>query len=70
MQNGVIAALTYGMGQAIIDQLLGARLTAVWQATLTAFHTRAARLDSVSGVAMLTSPVDGVVVLGAGPPDL
>jgi hypothetical protein len=58
------------MGQAVVDQPLDTQLTVVWQMPLTGFHTREARLDAVSGVAMLTSPEHGVLALGAGPPDL
>lgn len=50
--------------------MLDAQLTVVWQLPLTGFYTRDARLDSVSGVAMLTSPVHGVLALGASPPNL
>jgi hypothetical protein len=70
MQTGIIAAPTYDMGQAVVDQPLDASLAVVWQLPLTGFHTRDARLDSVSGVAMLTSRVRGVLALGADPPDL
>lgn len=70
MQSGVIAAPTYDTGQAVVDQPLDAPLTVVWQLPLTGFYTREARLDPVSGVAMLTSPAHGVLALGAGPPDL
>ncbi|MFF6981355.1 hypothetical protein ACFZAV_27515 [Streptomyces sp. NPDC008343] len=70
MQSGVIAVPRYDMGQAVVDQPLDATLAVVWQLPLTGFHTRGARLDSVSGAAMLTSPEHGVLALGAGPPDL
>ncbi|KAA9379652.1 hypothetical protein F5972_08345 [Microbispora cellulosiformans] len=70
MQTGVIVAPKYDMGQAVVDRPLDALLTVAWQVPLTGFYTREARLDSVSGVAMLTSSEHGVLALGAAPPDL
>jgi hypothetical protein len=58
------------MGQTAVDQPLDDPLTEAWQLSLTGWDIRAARLDRVSGVSMLTSSVDGVLALGAAPPDL
>jgi hypothetical protein len=69
MQTGVIAVPTYDLGQSIVDQPLDDPLTVVWQVPLSGFHTRETRLASVSGVAVLISPENGVLTPGAAPPD-
>lgn len=69
MQPGVISVPKYDLGQSIVDQPLDDPLTVVWQVPLSGFHTRQTRLDSVSGVAVLTSPENGVLTPGAAPPE-
>jgi hypothetical protein len=54
----------------VADPSLDDPLTMVWQVSLADFYTPETQLVSLSGVAMLTSPVHGVLTLGAGPPDL
>jgi outer membrane protein assembly factor BamB len=70
VQTGVIAAPSYDMGRAVVDQRLDDPLGVVWQVPLTGFSALKTRLDTVSGTAVLTSSEHGVVALGAGPPDL
>jgi hypothetical protein len=65
MRTGIIAAPAYDLAQAVVDQPLDDPLGVVWRLPLTGFDTVSARLDSVSGAAVLTSEADGVVALGA-----
>ncbi|GAA0591274.1 hypothetical protein GCM10010174_02950 [Kutzneria viridogrisea] len=69
MQTGVIAVPTYDLGQSVVDQPVGDPLKVVWQVPLSGFHTRATRLESVAGVAVLISPENGVLTPSAAPPD-
>jgi hypothetical protein len=70
VQTSVIAAPSYDMGLAVVDQRLDDPLGVAWQVPLTGFSALKRRLDRVSGAAVLTSSEHGVVALGAGPPDL
>jgi hypothetical protein len=70
MQTGLIAAPTYDMGQAVVDQPLDDTLVVAWQVSLAGFGNHNARLVSVSGAAVLMSHVHGVLALGMAPPDL
>jgi outer membrane protein assembly factor BamB len=60
----------FDMGRAIVDRRLDDQLGIVWQVPLTGFSAVNTRLVVVSGEAVLTSSADGVVALGAAPPDL
>jgi hypothetical protein len=52
MQTRVIAAPTYDMGQAVVDQPLDDTLSVAWQVSLAGFGNHNARLVSVSGAAV------------------
>ncbi|MFC4033350.1 hypothetical protein ACFO3J_17905 [Streptomyces polygonati] len=70
MHSDVIAAPLWSAGRDVVDQLLDAPLEVVWQAGLSGYHTREARLMDAGGAAWLVSSDRGVLTLGAGAPSL